>query len=341
LTRKTFAPLIAIGTAAFFLASGGTGPTPAVWGDVIISVMLLAGCLKLAASTVDDYPTHPPQWTLFSGAVGAACGVLAWKISAIVLEQWLSRTHPAHWRAIAPTIPARAAIYTVLACATAVATPLRKRLAALEEECARAADTAALRREAELFKLRQQFGPHFLYNSLNSVAALVAIAPDKAQDMIGRLALFMRRSVRRDGTDAVPLAEELEYLRDYLAIEAVRFADRLMVEITGDEAAPPGATIPPFLLQPLLENAVKYGVYGTTGRVAIRVEIAALAGALRIAVQNPYDPLTAPPAGTGFGLEGVGRRLAIIYGRTDLLSTQKTADTFTTTLLIPQTATAA
>lgn len=300
-----------------------------------LALIVLAG--YVAAQATAKYEADTPM-LCFAAAVGAATGIIAWDVNVHLLRIWLRRTGDvtySDW--IDETRWLRAAVFAAPTAAVAVIQPLRARMAALAVEARRGADSEALRRDAELFKLRQQFGPHFLYNSLNSVSALVAVEPDKAQEMIGRLAHFMRASVRRETAETVPLKDELEYLHEYLSIEAVRFGDRLHVVIEDEEGCS-DCTIPPFLLQPLLENAIKYGVYGTTGPVEISVVISKAATALRIVIANPYDPLTAPRSGTGFGLEGVGRRLALLFGRTDLLQTSKSNNTFTTILTIPQNA---
>jgi len=160
------------------------------------------------------------------------------------------------------------------------------------------------------------------------------IAPDKAQEMIGKLSDFLRSSVKREAEDTLPVAEELVYMQSYLDIESVRFGDRLQVhfekEYTDD------ATIPPFLLQPILENAIKFGLYGKTGEVCIVVHFVLEGSFLVITITNPYDANTQPPKGTGFGLEGIRRRLYLLYARADLLETTKDGQYFTTILKIPQ-----
>jgi len=213
---------------------------------------------------------------------------------------------------------------------------------ALEEQFKTLTDAATLHREAELYKLRQQLQPHFLYNSLNSINALILIQPDKAQEMVGKLSDFLRNSVKREVREQLPVAEELEYIQAYLAIEAVRFGDRLKVifnkEFTDD------AVIPSFLLQPILENAIKFGLYGRTGSVTIDMDIRLESFYLVITITNPFDPQNKPPTGTGFGLEGIRRRLYLLFGRTDLLETKVVHDPeangenelFTTVLKIPQ-----
>lgn len=212
---------------------------------------------------------------------------------------------------------------------------LNKNINELNSRFQQHADAAVLLRDAELFKLRQQLQPHFLYNSLNSISALVMIAPDRAQEMIGKLSDFLRSSVKREAEDKITISEELAYIESYLAIESVRFGDRLQVKFEKNYDA--STTVPPFLFQPILENAIKFGLYSKTGAVQITISIISDGPMLSLTITNPFDPNLQPPRGTGFGLEGVGRRLYLLYARTDLLETIKGEDTFTTILKIPQT----
>jgi len=205
----------------------------------------------------------------------------------------------------------------------------------IEKKFLKQNDLTNLHREAELYKLRQQLQPHFLYNSLNSISALTMIEPAKAQDMISKLSDFLRTSVKRDGQEKILLEEELLYIEAYLSIESVRFGDRL--KITFNKIYEPKAEIPPFILQPVMENAIKFGLYGKTGDVEISVTITQHDNMLQISVTNPYDKNNQPTRGTGFGLEGIKRRLYLLFSRTDLLDVSKTDTTFTTILSIPQT----
>lgn len=191
-------------------------------------------------------------------------------------------------------------------------------------------------KEAELFRLRQQLQPHFLYNSLNSINALIQLDPENAQEMVGRLSDFLRLSVKRDTTEHILIKDELDYIETYLSIESVRFGNRLQIEINKEGQDWENAKIPAFILQPIIENAIKFGLYGNTGAVAIRIAIAIHNTLLQIRIENPFDTSTQPPRGTGFGLEGVSRRLTLLYGRADLLETKKTENIFTTIIKIPQ-----
>lgn len=197
-------------------------------------------------------------------------------------------------------------------------------------------DAEKLAKETELVKLRQQLQPHFLFNSLNSISALAGSKPEEARKMIQQLSDFLRGTLRKDEQQLVSLKEELQHLHLYLEIEKVRFGHRLNTHIDCNETLE-SHTLPSLLLQPLVENAIKFGLYDTTDLVLIEVFTTIENNELIIQVKNPYDPTTAMPRkGTGFGLSSVSRRLYLLYGRTDLLKTHPGETHFTTTIFIPQ-----
>jgi two-component system, LytTR family, sensor kinase len=193
-----------------------------------------------------------------------------------------------------------------------------------------------LAREAELYKLRQQLQPHFLFNSLNSISALAGSRPEQARKMIHQLAEFLRGTLRKEEHQWVTLADELQHLGLYLEIEKVRFGHRLDTQITSDPEAG-SLKLPPMLLQPLVENAIKFGLYDTTDAIAVKITAKKEQEYLWIEVQNPFDPeTTAPKQGTGFGLSSVQRRLYLLFARNDLLATRTKENLFITTVKIPQ-----
>lgn len=204
-----------------------------------------------------------------------------------------------------------------------------------QEEITKDAEKAV--KEAELFKLRQQLQPHFLFNSLNSINALIGSRPEEARKMVQQLSDFLRGTIKKEETQWVTLKEELQYLQLYLDIEKVRFGNRLETVVqTNDETNQ--LKLPVLLLQPLVENAIKFGLYDTTGETIIRITADSKDNSLVIKVENPFDPETSSPQqGTGFGLKSVQRRLYLLFARNDLLSTQSKENIFTTTVIIPQT----
>lgn len=204
-----------------------------------------------------------------------------------------------------------------------------------QENEQRKTDAEKLAREAELYNLRQQLQPHFLFNSLNSITALIGTRPEEARKMIHQLSDFLRGTINKD-QQPVTLADELEHLQLYLDIEKVRFGHRLETHIETEDVCRT-MMMPPMLLQPIVENAIKFGLYDTTGTVIIQVQAKCIDNELCIYIQNPFDPeTTRPKHGTGFGLTGVKRRLYLLFARTDLLQTTSDKHIFTTTVKIPQ-----
>jgi two-component system LytT family sensor kinase len=198
-------------------------------------------------------------------------------------------------------------------------------------------DAEQLSRDAELSTLRQQLQPHFLFNSLNSISALAGSQPEEARKMVQQLSDFLRGTLKKDDKQMVTLEEELLHLQLYLDIEKVRFGHRLKTEIKKDDNLL-GEQLPSLLLQPVVENAIKFGLYDTTGETIITVEAKKENNMLILEVKNPFDPVTSSSRhGTGFGLSSIQRRLYLLFSRNDLLSTTQQANIFITTIKIPQT----
>ncbi len=208
----------------------------------------------------------------------------------------------------------------------------------LQKDNQRKSTMEQLAREAELNKLRQQLQPHFLFNSLNSISALTGSQPEKARHMIQQLSDFLRGSLKKEDQQSTTLEEELQYLQLYLDIEKVRFGYRLQTVIE-KEAAALQMKLPSMILQPLVENAIKFGLYDTIGEVIIFIKAKNENGMLQVSVQNPFDEATAAPhKGTGFGLSSIRRRLFLLFGRHDLLEVSNAAGQFITIVTIPQAA---
>jgi two-component system, LytTR family, sensor kinase len=179
----------------------------------------------------------------------------------------------------------------------------------------RAAQYRAEAQTAELRALRYQVNPHFLFNTLNSLSSLVlGRREDEAERMIMNLSTFFRTSLTADPAEDVSLADEIRLQRLYLDIESVRFPERLNVEID----VPPeleGARVPGLILQPLVENAIKYGVSRSKGQVTVAIRARALDGRMRLTVEDNGDGTGVAEAGHGVGLRNVCDRLETRFGR--------------------------
>lgn len=192
-----------------------------------------------------------------------------------------------------------------------------------------------LAREAELFHLREQLHPHFLFNSLNSINALIGSQPMEARRMIQQLSDFLRGTLRHHQQQWNTLQQELEHLELYLNIEKVRFGHRLQTVITCSEEAAV-VCIPVMLLQPIVENAIKFGLYDTTETITIQIRASLNMQRLTVMVTNPFDPQTlSRKKGTGFGLRSIERRLYLLFAQTGLVQTATSDGQFITTLIIP------
>ncbi len=194
----------------------------------------------------------------------------------------------------------------------------REREGQLADARAQALAAEAQASAARLAALRYQLNPHFLFNTLNAVSsAVITGRNEEAESMLARLAEFLRLTLAADPQAIIPLDDELATLQAYLEIESVRFRDRLGLEFS----CPPelrGALVPSFILQPLIENAVKHGVAQTSHPVTIRLEASRDGDDLVVIVEDDGDAV-AHPGGMGVGLTNVRQRLEVLYGARGVL----------------------
>ena len=167
-------------------------------------------------------------------------------------------------------------------------------------------------RETEAKVLRSQMNPHFVFNALNSIRALVYENPDKAQQGITQLSNLLRNSLLADRRKTVELREEIKTVEDYLALEKVRYEDRLTCRIDLD-ARTLFWQVPPMMLQTLVENAIKHGVSRAVGGGFVEVRSTIVADKLNINIRNT-GVLGDADASTGFGLANTAQRLELLYG---------------------------
>ena len=178
--------------------------------------------------------------------------------------------------------------------------------------------SAAMAHEAQLKMLRYQLNPHFLFNTLNAISTLILEQnTELANRMVTKLSSFLRYSLDNDPMQKITLEQELQALRLYLDIEKVRFEDRLSLEVDIEEKANE-ALIPSLLLQPLIENAVKYGIARAEGGGHLKISAKVFAGELLLEVSDdgPGCELVNNriPDSKGVGLRNTRERLATLYG---------------------------
>ncbi len=205
----------------------------------------------------------------------------------------------------------------------------------LQEKLAMESKLQNLVTQAELEALKSQINPHFLFNSLNSISSLTITSPAKAQEMVIKLSDFLRYSLSHDRNEKTSLKEEFKNLKRYLDIEKVRFGKRLNFVYDIPENCNQ-TQIPNMILQPLIENAIKHGVYKSFDEVRVEIRCMEENDYIVIEISNDYDPDTRKPKGEGIGLKNIRKRLQLIYLRTDLLETLAEKMVFKARLKIPR-----
>jgi two-component system, LytTR family, sensor histidine kinase AlgZ len=189
-------------------------------------------------------------------------------------------------------------------------------------------------REAELRALKAQVNPHFLFNCLNSITALTTSDPGRAREMCIRLADFLRNTLGLGERESVAWHEELDLAQAYLDVEQVRFGSRLHVEVDVDDACAE-CQVPPLILQPLIENAVKHGIATLVEGGTIHVCSHVRNGMLEVSVENGFDPESPTPRRSGLGLRNVRTRLERRFGPAARLAAKTHENRFRAEFAVP------
>lgn len=308
--------------------------TTAVLDSVVSNAFLLLCCLLIITTLRYYLPAGKGYFNFFM-----LCLVLT--LSAVLLSKWILTAVVSggdeYEMFLHRSFGIRASIAFLFMSCVALISIIWRRQQDEEDMADRKADAQKLAKDAELFKLRQQLQPHFLFNSLNSINALIGSQPKEARKMVQQLSEFLRGTIKKDETQWISLGEELQHLQLYLDIETIRFGNRLQTIVEKEDAVLE-MKLPALLLQPIVENAIKFGLYDTIGETSIHITARAVNNELLISVQNPFDPETSSSrAGVGFGLKSIERRLYLLFARTNLLHTETEGNLFTTVLKIPQT----
>jgi len=192
-------------------------------------------------------------------------------------------------------------------------------------------------RDAELKALRAQINPHFLFNSLNSISALTTIDAKKAREMTIQLAQFFRESLSLSEMPLISLRKELDICTHFVAIETLRYGDRLKLRYSLDENLLE-VKVPPLCLQPLIENAIKHGVSQLMDTSIIHIEIQQQSQRIYIIISNPLAPMNSrigTPEGTSTGLKNLQARLGLLYGDQALCQWREHEQIFYVELVLP------
>lgn len=206
--------------------------------------------------------------------------------------------------------------------------------AASRESRKRALEADIAAREAELRVLRAQIDPHFLFNSLNSISALVGRDPERARRMCASLGDLLRSSIQLGRLNSISLDDELSMVNRYLEIEKVRLGDRLDVAEQVEESTRQ-CLVPPFLLQPVMENALKHGIGNLLEGGIVTLSTDLREDRLWIVVDNPVDPEASPQPGTGTGLSNLRKRLRGVYGEDAVLRAGRDGARFRVEMSLP------
>ncbi|MCB9170840.1 MAG: histidine kinase [Flavobacteriales bacterium] len=169
-------------------------------------------------------------------------------------------------------------------------------------------------RENQLMNLRAQINPHFMFNALNNIRALIDEDPDRAKQSITRLSAILRNAMTSVKRKVVPLGEEIDIVRAYLDLEHMRFEERLRVHYAIEEGIE-REQVPPMLLQTLVENAVRHGIGRLTAGGDLHVIAHRANGGLDLIVRNSGTYRPGVVNGTGIGLRNTRKRLSLLYGR--------------------------
>ena len=306
---------------------------------LVVPLCLIYGFVCLSAwysCKAAPIQTTLPRRLFVTHTVGAIIVSLLWMEAAELIAYLLSQIHTFQGldQKFAPQAPLLFAagflLYSLAVASNYVILEIEESQAAQ----ARVLETSVLARDAELKALKAQINPHFLFNSLNSISALTSIDAARARDMCILLADFLRMTLGLGEKAVVPMREELELLQRFLAIEKVRFGERLHVDLHIDAQAE-ACLLPPLLLQPLVENAIIHGIATLPAGGTVRLAAECSGGQLLLSVENSVDPDAPAPRKSGRGLANVRLRLEARYGKDATLRATADEELFRVAISLP------
>jgi hypothetical protein len=258
--------------------------------------------------------------TAFIG-FNALAAPLAFATAAAIVSRFVQISFLWFW----PTLAVESIVGALLAVIIGSFYKLKEQVEAAQAQV-REKEIATAR--AQSIALQAQINPHFFFNTLNSISALIDSNPKAAQRMVGLLAGMFRYTFGSSNLQSVPLEEEMNFVRDYLSIEQARFSSRLQIELPAQ--TPAGIRVPGLVLQPLVENAVRHGISQLLDGGTVGVYMGSEDGGVRIAVRNTADSSSMPdPAAlfkAGHALENVRNRLRLFTGQADPIRIATGAD---------------
>ena len=304
--------------------------------DASISSVLLALIGSLAWYTVRFISIDRKQLTLnlLNHFIAAGIFIGIWYfISKTILLQISTNEQFVFF--VQQSGPFRIIIASFLYCILALSYYLYKYYSSYKLRIEREAEWKTLVKEGELNVLKSQLQPHFIFNSLNSIHSLMFHDIDKAQHMLTNLSSYLRLSIEKNQEKSVPFSEELKNGMLYYSIEKIRFGSRLEIE-THIEEITLSCAAPFMILQPLLENAIKHGLFESVDIIKIEIEGFVKKNALHIIIKNNHDATVQKKAGSGLGLKHVQHRFLLLFGRKNLVKIKDENGIFQVELIIPQ-----
>ncbi|MGE3886661.1 MAG: sensor histidine kinase [Vicinamibacterales bacterium] len=329
-------------------------------GYVVLWLLLALSWAAAATLSSGIPPAETLQYGFTAMAAAASMGLLIWRWTASVPLNWgVARFYRVHIPGLAvfatvyalswvplrmlhegfragldfssPALPWNALMGSWLYLTIAGAAYALRGQEALRLQRAQVAEAALLAQQAQLAALRSQVNPHFLFNALHSVGALIGLDPPKAEVAVERLGDLLRYAL--NDADTVPLRHEWRFIEDYLAFERLRLGERLrVVDHVAEEAL--AVVVPPLFLQPVVENAVRHGIADRPE--GGRLELSAGLEGDRLVVRVHDDGGRVPgDGGLGIGLSSLRRRLAVQYGEAAVVQVHDSAPGFGVTITLP------
>jgi hypothetical protein len=315
-----------------------TGEASLQWAELFaipLAVLMGLQCLPCWYLVRGMAPDEVPTWRLLGTWFGASFVLLSvWLGAATVwlrTLKYLDRTPSVDPGTLMPLLVFAGCVGVLIGILGLYSSAALERSREAEH---RALELRAFAREAEMSFLRRQLDPHFLFNSLNSVAALIGSDATAARRMCLLMADFFRKSLKFSAQQTIALSDELTLVETFLAIEEVRFGDRLrrIVEVSEEAMSMP---IPALLLQPLVENAVHHGIAHLIDGGEIKVTAKIRGNLLDIVVENSCDADRPTSRSTGLGLANVRGRVESMYGTRARMDVESEPEKFRVLLALP------
>jgi two-component system LytT family sensor kinase len=312
-------------------------PLIQIISDAIISNLCFAflGLLAWYPTRYIPFQRHTPVYSTVAHLVAGLLVLGTWVLVIYVLLSSIFNSDESYIQFLNSTLAWRTIlgglIYLILVLIYYLVSNSQK----LQERMQQEERLKNLVRDTELSLLKSQINPHFLFNSLNSISSLTMTNPSEARDMIIRLSDFLRYSLKHRENEYVPLKEELGRMKDYLAIEKIRFGEKLLYEFDIDGSCQE-FPVPTMIFQPLFENAIRHSVYESIEPVQIKFSCVSNEGSMKAIILNDYDPDVPTRKGTGVGLQNVRQRIDLAYQGKGSVQWTGEEGVFTVTIVIPR-----